>query len=139
MVTAIYHAQAALPTMPPLHRSHTDGPRRHNLPNRASFKSKGSILSHVTSGTWEDDADIENPHDAEEARKSPRVRSAAKSTHLPSTMCLLSSWPSVIGTGKASNIWLESRVQNSCTGACSSVQVLRMHPAVIKPTKQAAS
>ncbi|CAK0787458.1 hypothetical protein CVIRNUC_010678 [Coccomyxa viridis] len=60
--------------MPPLHRSNTDGPRRHVLPKKASFKSKGSILSHVTSGTWEEDADIENPHDAEEARKSPRER-----------------------------------------------------------------
>ena len=86
VMTASGHAQAALAAMPPLHQSNTDGPRRHVLPKKASFKSKGSILSHVTSGTWEEDADIENPHDAEEARKSPRVGSAAKS-HLTRRQC----------------------------------------------------
>ena len=40
---------------------------------KASLKSRGSILSHVTSGTWEEDADIEDPHQAEEKRKTPRV------------------------------------------------------------------
>ena len=105
-MTASGHAQAAPAAMPPLHRSNTDGPRRHILPKKASFKSKGSILSHVTSGTWEEDADIENPHDAEEARKSPRVRSAAKSAHLPSTLCRLLSRPSVTGMGEASKMGL---------------------------------
>ena len=56
---------AASAAMAPLHRSNTDGPpRRAALPNKASLaslKSKGSILSHVTSGTWEEDADIEGP------------------------------------------------------------------------------
>ncbi len=106
-MTASGHAQAALAAMPPLHRSNTDGPRRHVLPKKASFKSKGSILSHVTSGTWEEDADIENPHDAEEARKSPRVGSAAKSTRLPSKLCLLSRRPSDTGMGAAFNMWLK--------------------------------
>ena len=45
---------------------------------KASLKSRGSILSHVTSGTWEEDADIEDPHQAEEMRKTPRVLLSAR-------------------------------------------------------------
>jgi hypothetical protein len=63
--------------MAPLDPSLTDRSKRSNLPPKAtlkSLKSHGSILSHVTSGTWEEDADIENPHLAEEARKTPQVQ-----------------------------------------------------------------
>ena len=72
--------QGAAPTqaaMAPLDASHADRPKRSNLPPKASLKSRGSILSHVTSGTWEEDADIENPHLAEEARKTPKVQAYA--------------------------------------------------------------
>lgn len=64
--------------MAPLHRSNTDGPRKAALPPKPSIKSHGSILSHVTSGTWEEDADIENPQDAEHARASKKVRAALR-------------------------------------------------------------
>ena len=70
---------AASAAMAPLHRSNTDGPpRRAALPTKASLKSKGSILSHVTSGTWEEDADIEDPHQAEEKKKTQGVHFLAK-------------------------------------------------------------
>ena len=59
--------------MAPFHRSNTDGPQRGGLPTKASLKSRGSILSHVTSGTWEEDDDIENPHQAEQARQTKKV------------------------------------------------------------------
>ena len=73
-------APPAPAAMAPLDPSHPDRPKRSSLPPKASLKSlksRGSILSHVTSGTWEEDADIENPHLAEEARKTPKVQAYA--------------------------------------------------------------
>ena len=128
VMTASGHAQAALAAMPPLHRSNTDGPRRHVLPKKASFKSKGSILSHVTSGTWEEDADIENPHDAEEARKSPRVGSTAKSTHLLLMLCHLFSRPSDDGMGEASKTWPRPGTRAACNISTSACQALTAVP-----------
>ena len=141
-MTACGHAQAALAAMPPLHRSNTDGPRRHVLPKKASFKSKGSILSHVTSGTWEEDADIENPHDAEEARKSPRVGSAAKSTHLPSMLCLLFGRPSGTGMGEASSMrpWpgTKPRLKSPAPVHTKPVKGSSIQPVCIKLMEQPA-
>ena len=141
MVTPSHHVQAALAAMAPLHRSHTDGPRRHVLPKKASFKSKGSILSHVTSGTWEEDADIENPHDAAEARKSPRVRIAAKPTYLPAGLCNLLSSSSVTGIGEASisrQGLAQKPLHSTCDSACRACAGLP-HAISLRQIDEAAS